>query len=80
MVAYRRELSRPAAHSSSNNGVLRYRSPKLHMIVTIILPLFSGRAATLAAAAMFPPELMPPKMPSSLASRRAHSKASSSVI
>ncbi len=49
-------------------------------ITTIILPLFSGRAATFAAAAMFPPELMPPKMPSSLCSRRAHSKASSSVI
>ncbi len=70
----------PSLHSSSNNGVLRYRSPKLHMMVTIILPLFSGRAATFAAAAMFPPLLMPPKMPSSFASRRAQSNASSSVI
>jgi hypothetical protein len=38
------------AHTSSNKGVLRYRSPVEHMIVTITLPLFSGRAATSDAA------------------------------
>src|ERR1019366_820243 len=66
-------------HSSSNNGVLRYRSPKLHITVTMIFPLFSGRAAIFAAAAMFPPELIPARIPSSFANRRPYSNASSSL-
>ena len=44
---------------SSNSGVERYRSPKLAAIVTIRLPLFSGLAATRAAAQTFAPELIP---------------------
>ena len=59
----------PQADRTAGNGVS-------HMTVTMVLPLFSGRAATFAAAAMFPPELMPAKIPSSLCSRRAHSNAS----
>jgi creatinine amidohydrolase len=63
----------------SNSGVERYRSPKLAMIVTIRLPRYSGRPATFAAAHMLAPLLMPTINPSSLASFRAHSKASSLV-
>ena len=48
-------------------------------MVTITLPRFSGRAAKRAAAAKFAPELIPAKMPSSRAKRRAHVNASSLV-
>src|SRR5580658_6773011 len=65
--------------SPSNNGVDRYRSPKLAMMVTIRLLRYSGRAATFAAAHILAPLLIPTINPSSRASFRAHSKASSLV-
>ena len=42
------------------------------MITQIRLPLYSGRAATFAAAHMLAPLEMPATMPSSFASRRDH--------
>src|SRR5688572_11645300 len=63
--------------SPSTSGVERYRSPKDAAIVMMVLPLFSGLAATRAAAQTFAPVEMPPKIPSSRAKRRAHSKACS---
>ena len=52
----------------SNIDVERYRSPKLHAKVTRTLPLFSGRAAILAAAHTFAPVETPAKIPSLRAS------------
>jgi hypothetical protein len=45
--------------------------------VTMSLPAFSGRLAISMAAQTFAPVLMPTRMPSSLARRRAMAKASS---
>ena len=47
--------------------------------VTIVLPRFSGRAARRAATATLAPVLIPPRIPSSRASRRPQAKASSLV-
>ncbi len=43
--------------------------------MTMVLPAYSGRAATLSAAARLAPVEMPPGMPSTLARRRDVSKA-----
>jgi cobalt-zinc-cadmium efflux system protein len=58
-------------------AVLRYRSPNDGMIVTIILPAFSGRFATCIAAHSAAPDEIPTSRPSSRAAARATSKASS---
>ena len=60
----------------SYNSVLRYLSPLLGDIVTTFLP-FPNRLATFIAAAMFAPEEIPTSIPSSFATRRAISMASS---
>ena len=52
--------------SSSNSAVDRYRSPLSGSTQTISLPADSGRAATLSAADIAAPLLMPQVMPSSL--------------
>ena len=49
------------------------------MTVTMSLPLFSGREATVRAAQRLAPELMPQRMPSSFAARRASANESSAV-
>ena len=66
-----------AALASSAKGVLRYRSPVEHPIVTINFPLFSGLEPPFIAAQTFAPVLMPTRIPSSAAIRLAIANASS---
>ena len=61
-------------------GVDKYRSPVSQMIVTMIFPLFSGRAATLSEAATLAPAEIPARIPSSRTIRRVVAIASSFVI
>eukprot|EP00495_Collosphaeridae_sp_1-RS-2012_P008035 TRINITY_DN7885_c0_g1_i1.p1 TRINITY_DN7885_c0_g1~~TRINITY_DN7885_c0_g1_i1.p1 ORF type:complete len:81 (+),score=20.16 TRINITY_DN7885_c0_g1_i1:193-435(+) len=49
------------------NTVLKYRSPVSQRIVTIVLPLFSGLAATLCATKAFAPAEIPINKPSDFA-------------
>ena len=60
----------------SYNDVLKYLSPLLGDRVTTFLP-FPKRLATLSAAAILAPEEIPTNIPSSIATRRAISIASS---
>ncbi|GMT21377.1 hypothetical protein PFISCL1PPCAC_12674, partial [Pristionchus fissidentatus] len=60
-----------------HSSTYRYLSPKELMLVTINLPLFSGREASSTAAQTLAPELIPPRIASSVASRLAIAIASS---
>jgi hypothetical protein len=64
------------AHLDAN---ITCRSQSGQAWVTITLPRLSGLAAKRATAATLTPVLIPPKMHSSLAKRRARLRSSSSV-